>query len=97
MACNPSGSFCPWDFPAKNTGMGCHFLLQKICIQHSSNTRSITKSTTVRVKWRTLGELEEEIVSDVEDREKLPEDASLINLYSLAQYVEQMVLESLAV
>ena len=22
---------CPWDFPGKNTGVGCHFLLQKIC------------------------------------------------------------------
>ena len=21
---------CPWDFPGKNTGMGCHFLLQGI-------------------------------------------------------------------
>ena len=21
---------CPWDFPGKNTGMGCHFLLQRI-------------------------------------------------------------------
>ena len=21
---------CPWDFPGKNTGVGCHFLLQKI-------------------------------------------------------------------
>ena len=21
---------CPWDFPGKNTGVGCHFLLQGI-------------------------------------------------------------------
>ena len=21
---------CPWDFPDKNTGVGCHFLLQKV-------------------------------------------------------------------
>ena len=21
----------PWDFPGKNTGVGCHFLLQEIC------------------------------------------------------------------
>ena len=21
---------CPWDFPAKSTGVGCHFLLQRI-------------------------------------------------------------------
>ena len=24
----PSRLLCPWDFPGKNTGMGCHFLLQ---------------------------------------------------------------------
>ena len=24
---SPPGS-CPWDFPGKNTGVGCHFLLQ---------------------------------------------------------------------
>ena len=25
--CSPPGS-CPWDSPGKNTGVGCHFLLQ---------------------------------------------------------------------
>jgi len=24
----PATHFCPWDFPGKNTGVGCHFLLQ---------------------------------------------------------------------
>ena len=26
----PSRLFCPWDSPVKNTGVGCHFLLQGI-------------------------------------------------------------------
>ena len=26
----PAGLLCPWDFPAKNTGVGCHFPLQGI-------------------------------------------------------------------
>ena len=30
MDSSPPDSFCPWDFPGKNTGMGCHFLLQGI-------------------------------------------------------------------
>ena len=30
MDCNPPGSFFPCDFPDKNTGAGCHFLLQRI-------------------------------------------------------------------
>ena len=24
----PTRLLCPWDFPVKNTGVGCHFLLQ---------------------------------------------------------------------
>ena len=24
--------FCPWDFPGKNTGVSCHFLLQGILL-----------------------------------------------------------------
>ena len=26
----PSRLFCPWDFPGKDIGVGCHFLLQGI-------------------------------------------------------------------
>ena len=26
----PAGLLCPWNSPGKNTGMGCHFLLQEI-------------------------------------------------------------------
>ena len=26
----PQGLLCPWDFPGKNTGVGCHFLLKEI-------------------------------------------------------------------
>ena len=32
MNCN-----CPWDFPGKNTGVGCHFLLQGIFSTQKSN------------------------------------------------------------
>ena len=28
---------CPWDFPGKNTGAGCHFLLQGIFVTWGSN------------------------------------------------------------
>ena len=28
MDCSPPGSLCPWDSPGKNTGLGCHSLLQ---------------------------------------------------------------------
>ena len=29
-AMDPTRLLHPWDFPGKNTGMGCHFLLQEI-------------------------------------------------------------------
>ena len=28
---------CPWDFPGKNTGVGSHFLLQRIFLTQGSN------------------------------------------------------------
>ena len=37
MDCNPARLLCPWDFPGKNTGVGCHFLLQGIFQIHGSN------------------------------------------------------------
>ena len=30
MDCSPRRLICPWQFPGKNTGVGCHFLLQWI-------------------------------------------------------------------
>ena len=30
MDCSLTRFLCPWDFPGKNTGVGCHFLLQEI-------------------------------------------------------------------
>ena len=36
----PPGS-CPWDSPGKNTGVGCHFLLQ--CIKWKVKVRSLSR------------------------------------------------------
>ena len=33
----PIRLLCPWDFPGKNTGVGCHFLLQGIFLTQGSN------------------------------------------------------------
>ena len=35
----PARLLCPWDFPGKNTGVGCHFLLQGIFPTQGSNLR----------------------------------------------------------
>ena len=29
----------PWDFPGKNTGVGCRFLLQELCIKYIKKPR----------------------------------------------------------
>ena len=33
----PTRFLCPWSFPEKNIGMGCHFLLQGIFLTQGSN------------------------------------------------------------
>ena len=33
----PTRLLCPWDFPGKNTGVGCHFLRQEIFPTQGSN------------------------------------------------------------
>ena len=38
--CNPM-ILCPWNFPGKNTRMGCHFLLQGIFPTQESNPLSL--------------------------------------------------------
>ena len=37
MDCSLPGSPCPWDFPDKNTGVGCHSLLQEIFLTQGLN------------------------------------------------------------
>ena len=34
----PTRLLCPWGFPGKNTGVACHFLLQKIFLTQGSNS-----------------------------------------------------------
>ena len=36
MDCSPP-VLCPWNSPGKNTGVGCHFLLQGIFLTQGSN------------------------------------------------------------
>ena len=37
LACSLPGLLCPWDYPGKNTGVGCHFLLQGIFLTQGWN------------------------------------------------------------
>ena len=40
----PTRLLCPWDFPGKNTGIGCYFLFQGIFLTQGSNFRSCIAS-----------------------------------------------------
>ena len=37
LGLQPTRLLYPWDFPGKNTGMGCHFLLQGVFLTQESN------------------------------------------------------------
>ena len=39
MYCSLPGSFCPWNSPGKNTGVGCHFLHQGIFLNQGLSLR----------------------------------------------------------
>ena len=38
----PARLLCPWDVPSKNTGVGCHCLLQGIISTQGSNLQSLS-------------------------------------------------------
>ena len=42
----PTRLFCPWDSPGKNTGVGCHFLLQ--CMKVKSENEDAQSCLTLR-------------------------------------------------
>ena len=37
----PTRLLCPWDFPGKNTGVGCHFLLQCMKVKSESEVAQL--------------------------------------------------------
>ena len=42
----PNRLLCPWDSPGKNTGVGCHFLLQ--CMKVKSESEVAQSCLTLR-------------------------------------------------
>ena len=44
---SPPGSPCPWDSPGKNTGLGCHFLLQ--CMKVKSESEVAPKGREYKI------------------------------------------------
>ena len=42
LGLQPARFLCPWDFPGKNTRVGCHFLLQGIFPNTGTEPKSLT-------------------------------------------------------
>ena len=45
------GVFCPWDFSGKNTGVGCHFLLQGIFLGPETEPASLVFPALLVDSW----------------------------------------------
>ena len=52
MDCSPPGS-CRWNFPGKNTGVGCHLLLQGIFLTQGLNPHLLHCRSTESMSWTT--------------------------------------------
>ena len=47
MSCSNARLLCPWNFPSKNTGAGCHFLLKGIILTQGWNPGLLSWQTVV--------------------------------------------------
>ena len=53
--CSPPGSPCPWDSPGKNTGVGCHFLLQCMKVKSESEVAQSCPTLSDPMDWSLPG------------------------------------------
>ena len=47
----PTRLCCPWDSPGKNTGVGCHFLLQCMKVKSESEVAQLCLTLSDPMKW----------------------------------------------
>ena len=52
---SPPGFPCPWDFPGKNTGVGCHFLLQCMKVKSESEFAQSCPTLLNPMDWSPPG------------------------------------------
>ena len=51
----PTGLLCPWDSPGKNTGVGCHFLLQCRKVKSESEVAQSCPTLSDPMDWSLPG------------------------------------------
>ena len=56
LVCSPPRLLYPWDFPGKNTGVGCHALLQgcRLCLMSSALAGGFFTTSTAWEAYRVL-------------------------------------------
>ena len=61
----PARLLCPWDSPGKNTGVGCHVLLQGIFLTQGSNPHllHLPHSSQIIYPLTDLGSSHSQIIS----------------------------------
>ena len=47
----PTRLLCPWDSPGKNTGVGCHFLLQCLKVESESEVAQLCLTLSDPMDW----------------------------------------------
>ena len=75
---SPPGS-CPWDSPGKNTGVGCHFLLQCLKVKSESEVAQSCPWTAAYQAPPSIGFPRKEYCSGV----PLPSPCPLFTVFSL--------------
>ena len=51
----PTRLLCPWDSPGKNTGVGCHFLLQCMKVKSESEVTQSCTTLSDPMDWSLPG------------------------------------------
>ena len=51
----PTRLLCPWDSPGKNTGVGCHFLLQCMKMKNESDVAQSCPTLNNPMDWSLPG------------------------------------------
>ena len=70
----PTRLLCPWDFPGKSTGVGCHCLLRNNALTEIKNTLEGTNSRITEAEDR-ISEMEDRMVeiNEAERKKELKE------------------------
>ena len=88
----PTRLLYPWDFPGKNTGVGCHFLLQGILLTQGSNPHLLsTVSPVLNTDSLPLVEpgnlfktlTDEELAGFIGRREKKKIDGAMYQMFDI--------------